>query len=384
MGAAPTKEREMGIMDFVKGGAREMMIVRPDDAKQLLIYKHSDPIVPLYSQIIVDNEESALFFKDGKHVGSLLPGRHTLDPQNTPFLNQFMTSSTGGATFVADIFFVKLSQVRGVTYGGPLMVMEDPVLAEYVTPQAFGEFSFQVVDPARFVIGCRSQVGGSMIHDHVLKWVKAKFSLSLQATMSELCSKWQKSLLHLNGMTIEICARTQQRAPHLEEIGVTAVDVILADVRFSSDDALVLRNANKDRGAARRAGWIPKEALSARQAELDKQFQQELLQKLNGNSDNNAAGSAMTSAKQPLPPDPKAIPPHMQAPAAAPGSPASVPPVAGGKVTCSKCHASVPVGKFCTECGTPLSTAPAKKFCATCGVEIGSAKFCANCGTPAT
>ena len=52
-------------------------------------------------------------------------------------------------------------------------------------------------------------------------------------------------------------------------------------------------------------------------------------------------------------------------------------------VACPKCNASVPMGKFCSECGTTLAVAPAKKFCSGCGVETGAAKFCANCGTPA-
>jgi membrane protease subunit (stomatin/prohibitin family) len=77
---------------------------------------------------------------------------------------------------------------------------------------------------------------------------------------------------------------------------------------------------------------------------------------------------------------PQFTPPHMQ-----PQQPAAQPTAqtaAGGKVTCGKCSASVPAGKFCQECGATLAAAPAKKFCSGCGVEMGAAKFCANCGTP--
>jgi hypothetical protein len=53
----------MGIMDFVKGGVREMMIARPDQLKHLIVFKHPDQNFPMYSQLTVDSDECAVFFK---------------------------------------------------------------------------------------------------------------------------------------------------------------------------------------------------------------------------------------------------------------------------------------------------------------------------------
>jgi hypothetical protein len=63
----------MGIMDFVKGGVREMMIARPDNVKHVIVYKHPDQNIPMYSQLTVDSDECALFFKDGQYKGYLPP-----------------------------------------------------------------------------------------------------------------------------------------------------------------------------------------------------------------------------------------------------------------------------------------------------------------------
>ena len=40
----------MGLMDFVRGGVREMMIARPADNGDL-IYKHPDRTIPMYAQV---------------------------------------------------------------------------------------------------------------------------------------------------------------------------------------------------------------------------------------------------------------------------------------------------------------------------------------------
>jgi hypothetical protein len=402
----------MGIMDFVKGGVREMMIARPDNVKHLLVYKHPDQNVPMYSQLTVDSDECALFFKDGKYMGYLPPGRHTLQSQNIPFLNQLVTSFTGGNVFIAEIFFVKMQPVRGVTFGGPLESMEDPILAEFVTPRIFGEFALQIVDPVRFVVGYYGQAAGSMDNDQTLNWIKGKFFMSVKAVIGGICATQQKSLMNLGGMTLEIGQAIMARAPNLEEIGVRITDLGNFNINFNADDLALLRDANKERGAARRGVAIAKDKAAAKQVEMDQQFGQDAryVQQLAGNWNNYAAGSAMMgagtgmakgggeggagllgaqmavgmnmmSSVQNQPQGPQFTPTHMQ-----PGAPvaqASGPTAAGGNVSCPKCKASVPMGKFCQECGGPLAAAPAKKFCTGCGIEIGAAKFCANCGTPA-
>ena len=76
----------MGILDFVKGGVREMAIARPDEAKDHWVYKHPDQTIPWKAQLTVDSDEIAMFFKNGQYVGSLAAGRHTLDGNNIPVL----------------------------------------------------------------------------------------------------------------------------------------------------------------------------------------------------------------------------------------------------------------------------------------------------------
>ena len=80
----------MGILDFVKGGVKEMAIARPDSSKDQWVYKHPDQTIPWKAQLTVDSDEIAMFFKNGAYVGSLAAGRHTLDGNNIPFLGQLV------------------------------------------------------------------------------------------------------------------------------------------------------------------------------------------------------------------------------------------------------------------------------------------------------
>ena len=60
----------MGIGDWFKRGVGEMMIARPDDAKPHVVWKHPDPTIPMKSQLTVEADEMAVFFKDGKVVSN--------------------------------------------------------------------------------------------------------------------------------------------------------------------------------------------------------------------------------------------------------------------------------------------------------------------------
>lgn len=69
--------------------------------------------------------------------------------------------------------------------------------------------------------------------------------------------------------------------------------------------------------------------------------------------------------------------PTASRPGARPPAP-SLPP-GSGTVVCAKCSApNPPAGKFCQNCGAPLSS---KRLCSKCGHELlPSVKFCGNCG----
>src|ERR1700691_1050316 len=178
----------MGLVDFVKSGVRELMIARPDNLKHLIVYKPPDQNIPMYSQLTVDSDECAVFFKDGRVVGVLPPVRVTLQTQNIPFLNSIGTSFTGGQVLIAEVYFVKTAPVRSVPFGGPIGDMLDPLTGLPVTPRIFGEMSVVVVDPVRFILGYSGQAAAGD-NDSVLGWIKGLFMNGVKTTLGELCDR---------------------------------------------------------------------------------------------------------------------------------------------------------------------------------------------------
>jgi membrane protease subunit (stomatin/prohibitin family) len=410
----------MGIINFIKGGVQEMMLQRPDDKKDLIVFKHPDQTVPMFSQLTVDADEAAVFFRDGAVVGTLRTAgvgqRHTLSTQNIPFLGGIVDRFTGGNIFTTDLFFVTMRPIFDIPFGGELGMIEDPMLGEMVTPRIFGKFAFQVVNPEAFIVrytGIR-QMGGN---EEALKWVKGLFIDGVKAVIGEVCVTQQKSLLELMPLQQQLSQMFLARCPDLNNIGCAVVQMGQFNINLSDEDRGRLQEAQAEIGKAKRAAKIAKIGISEAEAraaqkqfELDQQFGQDsrYVQQLAGGSlATHAAAQAMMGAgkgmaagggggdggggamlggaglgvgmgigqammqQQTLAAQQQAAAQQAAAPMAAPST---------GPVKCGACNATVPAGKFCQECGGTLTPKP--RFCPACGTPgVGTAKFCANCGT---
>ncbi|MGH7440449.1 MAG: SPFH domain-containing protein, partial [Polyangiaceae bacterium] len=291
----------MGVFDFVKNGVREMMVARPDAQKSLIVYKHPDQNIPAHSQLTVDSDECAVFFKDGRVVGVLPPGRVTLQTQNIPFLNSIVTNFTGGQVFIAEVFFVKTTPVRSVPFGGPIGDMLDPLTGEQVQPRIFGEMSVVVVDPVRFVVGYSGQAAAGD-NDSVLAWIKGLFMNGVKTTLGELCDSEGKSLLQAVSLTTKLAAAFVAHAPDLNDVGVRILQVGQFNINFSEDDRQRLQAANAEIAKAQREVRVKQIGVAgaaadaqSRQYQLDQQFGQDAryVKDLAGSYQGYAAGQAV-------------------------------------------------------------------------------------------
>jgi membrane protease subunit (stomatin/prohibitin family) len=391
----------MGVFDFVRNGVREMMVARPDNQKALIVYKHPDQNIPTNAQLTVDSDECAVFFKDGRVVGVIPPGRVTLHSQNIPFLNALVTSYTGGQVFITEIFFVKTTPVRSVPFGGPIGDMLDPLTGEQVQPRIFGEMSVVVVDPVRFIIGYSGQAANDG-NDAVLAWIKGVFMNGVKTTLGELCENEGKSLLQAVSLTTKLAAAFVAHAPDLADIGVRILQVGQFNINFSDGDRERLVAANAEIAKAQREVKVRQIGVAgaaadaqARQFQLDQQFGQDAryVKELAGSYQGYAAGQAVIGAG-------RGMAEHgvgggiaglgaqmavgvgvgnaMAAGLAQPAAPTFSP--GGTQVVCGKCGSKQAGGKFCADCGSPLVAQ--KKFCSGCGTEsVAGSKFCPNCGT---
>lgn len=362
----------MGVMDFFKKGVREMMIARPDEAKAQVVWKHPDPTIPMKSQLTVEADEKAVFFKDGKVVATLEAGRHTLDSANLPFLSNLVDSFTGGNVFIAEVFFVNVREQAGIKFGGRIGNVEDPKSGIPVETMVHGEFSFRVTQPDVLITGL---VGMGRVSDGVSPWMKEQVLKVVRDRIGELLVKNKWPLLDVtSGAYTEEIERDVLAGlgEHVKSYGVAIARLGNFVIDVDESDAANLKKLYTDAAYLRTVGGV-------------------------GNYQQFAAGKAMMGAGEGMAKGGGAggeANPMLGGAGLAVGmgmaqmmAGAAQRPASGGGTTavgvvCPGCGANVAAGKFCSSCGKELKPAvAASAFCAGCGAPLASeAKFCAQCG----
>jgi membrane protease subunit (stomatin/prohibitin family) len=343
---------------FFKKGVREMMIARPDEAKEFIIYKHPDETVPFGSQLTVDADEVAVFFRDGRVHGLVQPGRFTMQSYNIPFLSNLVDSFTGGNLFKAEVYFVLTREFPNLKFGGKIGAVEDPKSGVPVVTMVHGSFSIKVQDAPRLIIGLAGMAKND--NEGFLNWFR-------EQTLKVIRDRIGVKVMKLGNFVISIADEDRE---NLKKLYTDAAYVRMAGgvqqyqqfaggkALMGAGDGMAKGGGAGDGGGAVMGGAGLGVGFGLAQM-MGQQMQQQSKQ-----PGGPQGGFAQPPGGYPQPSSPQ------------PGAAAA----AAALVVCPGCGKQVAPGKFCAECGKPL--AEGKKFCPKCGAEVKPAsKFCSECGT---
>ncbi|HKV42902.1 MAG TPA: SPFH domain-containing protein, partial [Blastocatellia bacterium] len=125
--------------------------------------------IKIGSQLIVQENQSAVFFRDGKALDTFLAGRHTLTTMNVPILTRLLSIPFGGQSpFQASVLFVARHTFQDLKWGTKEAIVFRDTELRMVRLRAFGKYSMRVADPQLFtgsVVGTRGIVSTEAIGD---------------------------------------------------------------------------------------------------------------------------------------------------------------------------------------------------------------------------
>ncbi len=184
---------------FKKEIQREF-IARPDDSKDLVLYKWPDTNIRMLTQITVQEDERALFVKEGKVVGTIESGRHTLDGKSIPFLSMLIDKATGGNFFMSEIYFVSTRQFTNLPFGGMIDNVIDPTTNLAVGMRLFGEYAIKVTKPEDLILNL---VGTKQIssNEELTEWIKQLLLKVFREKVSEHVAVKKEPILGIAAQT---------------------------------------------------------------------------------------------------------------------------------------------------------------------------------------
>jgi len=194
------------------------------------------------SQVIVRESQRAVFFRDGKALDVLGPGRHTITTANVPLLVDLIGKAFDNRTpFTAEVYYVSMREFADRKWGTPQpIIVRNPGMGLGVALlQGFGAYSFQVNDPQQFVtqiVGAQGIFRTADIENRMRSMLLSK----LQDLLGETAAN--KSVVELIGLTEELSAGVRAKTQDdFMAIGLVLKTFYIANLKPSEKSAEELR-----------------------------------------------------------------------------------------------------------------------------------------------
>lgn len=320
----------------------------------------------LGSQLVVQESQQAVFFRDGKALDVFGPGRHTLSTNNIPLLTGLIGLPFGGKSpFRASVYFVSMREFTDMKWGtAQPAVYRDSELG-MVRLRAFGTYSMKVADPQLIVtqvVGSRPSLTTNDLDDILRSTILNEFN--------DLLGGVQTTILDIQKMTREMAdAARNALSSDFARLGLALTSFQISSIT-PPDDVQQKIDERSSMGALGDMGRYTqyKTAQAIGDAAKNPGGAGDMASTGVGLGAGMSLGQAMAGAIRDSQ-NPQGQ--SQQAPAAAPAT-----------ITCPNCHHQIPASsKFCPDCGYNLQGTP----CPKCGtVNPPGAKFCTNCGTALT
>ncbi len=194
------------------------------------------------SQVIVRESQRAVFFRDGKALDVLGPGRHTITTANVPLLVDLIGRAFDNRTpFTAEVYYVSMREFADRKWGTPQpIIVRNPGMGLGVALlQAFGSYSFQVSDAQQFVtqiVGAQGIFRTADIENRLRSMLLSKLSDLLGETAA------RSSVVELIGLTEELGAGVRAKAQDdFAAIGLVLKSFYIANLKPYEKSAEELR-----------------------------------------------------------------------------------------------------------------------------------------------
>jgi len=261
-------------------------VVKYDGPPDVFAWKHPNPELGTWTQLIVNESQEAILFKGGQALDIFGAGRHTLSTQNIPILQSLVNLPFGGKSpFAAEVWFVNKLNSLDIKWGTAAPIqLQDPKYQIIVSVRSFGQFGLQIEDTRKFLL---KLIGTLRVFDKeaMTQYFRGLLMMNIKELISSYLVHKKISILEINAYISEISKHIEERiAPVFQESGIRLLNFYIDSVNTPDNDPGTIRL---------------KEAL-AKKAEMDiigYSYQQERsFDTLEGAATNEGSGSGLMNA----------------------------------------------------------------------------------------
>ncbi|MBP3448168.1 MAG: SPFH domain-containing protein [Clostridia bacterium] len=129
-------------------------VIKYEGNNDTFIWKHPCEDFNCLTQLIVHENQEAVFYMNGQALDLFGPGRYTLKTQNIPLIGKVLNLATGGLSpFHCEVYFINKSEQMAIKWGTDSRVQfVEPTYNFPLSIGASGEMSLQAVDSRKLLV----------------------------------------------------------------------------------------------------------------------------------------------------------------------------------------------------------------------------------------
>lgn len=129
-------------------------IIKYEGDNTTFIWKHPCEDFNTLTQLIVHENQEAIFFMNGQALDLFGAGRYTLETQNIPLIGKALNIPTGGKTpFHCEVYFINRTEQMAIKWGTDSKVQYvEPTYGFPISIGASGEMSLRVEDSRKLLL----------------------------------------------------------------------------------------------------------------------------------------------------------------------------------------------------------------------------------------
>jgi membrane protease subunit (stomatin/prohibitin family) len=179
------------------------------------------------AQLIVRENQAAVFFRDGKGYDVVGPGRHTLSTLNLPILTKVLSFPFGfKSPFRVEILFVNLKVFTHLKWGTQEPVAFKDQELGVVRLRAFGNYTMRIVQPLLFIntlIGTQGIFSSEEISNYLRDVIVSR--------LNDLLGETLKSIFELPRLYTELGIALKARGEQdFQKYGLELVDLFINSI----------------------------------------------------------------------------------------------------------------------------------------------------------
>jgi membrane protease subunit (stomatin/prohibitin family) len=178
----------------------------------------------LGSQLIVQESQVAIFFRDGQALDGFRAGRHTLCTQNLPLLGRLIGAAFGGRSpFRSCVYFISTRTFTNLGWGTASPVLFRDAELRMMSLRAHGTFSFRVVRGRLFLNSIVGTRGLETTHS-----IESFFRTMIVSKLNEVLGTRVRSVLDLASQYADVALEVKRGVGvEFEQYGLQLVDLVV-------------------------------------------------------------------------------------------------------------------------------------------------------------